>query len=342
VRFALTEAQAELKEGFAEFLADAYPVERVRELWESKTGRDPQLWAQLAELGAVGLTVADADGGLGLGEVELLSLLEEAGYALLAEPLVSTTAVAAPLLADLDAGEEWQQRIAAGEAIVAVGLEPSGLVLDAHVADLIVLRDGDDAYALGPDEITLVEQTSIDRSRRLFSVGWDRANAEFLSADAAAALDAAYDRGALAVSAELLGITRRLIDGAVEYSRLREQFGQPIGAFQAVKHMLTDSLLNLEFALPVVYRAALSAASGDPLRSRDVSMAKAAASEAAKQAARVALQIHGAIGYTWEHDLHFWLMRAESLRRAWGDAAWHRERVGGYVLGAPGGEHRRP
>jgi alkylation response protein AidB-like acyl-CoA dehydrogenase len=333
MRFALTDEQQELKEGFREFLEGAHPVERVRELWESESGRSPALWSQLAELGVVGLTVPESHGGLGLGDVELVSLLEEAGYALLAEPLLSTTAVAAPLLRELEDAAGWLPKIAAGKAIVAVGLGRSSLVNDAHVADVLILQDGDQLYAVAAGDVELTAQPSIDRARRLFTVGWARSDARPLEATQGL-LEAAFDRAALAASAELLGVTRRLIDVSVDYAREREQFGQPIGSFQAIKHLLADALVRLEFARPVVYRAAVSVGTGDVLRARDVSMAKAAASDAAQLAAGVALQVHGAIGYTWEHDLHFWLAHAGALGRAWGDAAWHRDRVALHLLGA--------
>jgi alkylation response protein AidB-like acyl-CoA dehydrogenase len=136
----------------------------------------------------------------------------------------------------------------------------------------------------------------------------------------------------LAVAAELLGVADRLIELAADYAREREQFGKPIGSFQAVKHHLANALLALEFARPVTYRAAYSIAHDDPDRSTHVSMAKTFASDAATLAARTALQVHGAIGYTWEHDLHLWMKRAWALAAAWGDASWHRERVAQEVL----------
>jgi alkylation response protein AidB-like acyl-CoA dehydrogenase len=317
MKFALAAEQQELKDGFREFLEGTHPAERVRELWESDTGRSPALWSELAELGVVGLTVPESDGGLGLGEVELVALLEEAGYALLAEPLLATTAVAAPLLRELNAGGGWLPRIAAGEAIVAVGLAQSSFVGDAHIADVLILQHGEELYAVNGGDVELVAQPSIDRARRLFTVVWDRPSATPLGATPGS-LAAAFDRAALAASAELLGVTRRLIDVSVEYAREREQFGQPIGSFQAI-----------------VYRAAASTATANELRARDVSMAKAVASDAAQVAAGVALQVHGAIGYTWEHDLHFWLAHAEALAHAWGDAGWHRARVGEHLLGPP-------
>ncbi len=122
------------------------------------------------------------------------------------------------------------------------------------------------------------------------------------------------------------------IDMAVRYACQRKQFGVPIGSFQAVKHMLADLQVRLEYARPVVYRAAHSVARAARCRSVDVSMAKAAASEAAVKAARAALQVHGAIGYTWEQDLHVWMRRAWSLELAWGSGAWHRARVAEAVL----------
>lgn len=144
--------------------------------------------------------------------------------------------------------------------------------------------------------------------------------------------DEALDRGAFGAAAVLCGIADRVISLAADYAKDRHQFGRPIGSFQAVKHLLADALLGLTFARPAVYRAAWSVATASPDRSRDVSMAKALASDAAVDACRSALQVHGAIGYTHEHDLHLWLNKGFSLAQAWGTAAWHRDRVARAVL----------
>jgi alkylation response protein AidB-like acyl-CoA dehydrogenase len=149
-------------------------------------------------------------------------------------------------------------------------------------------------------------------------------------------LDAALDRGALAVSAQLLGIAQRLVDEAVAYARKREQFGQAIGSFQAIKHMLASVQVKIEFARPLVYRAAVSVARSVPTRAVDVSQAKSAAGDAALLAARTALQVHGAIGYTWEVDLHLWMKRAWALEGAWGSRLWHRRRIASAVLDGDG------
>lgn len=138
---------------------------------------------------------------------------------------------------------------------------------------------------------------------------------------------AAFDRGALGTAAQLVGLGRRMLDLAVAYAGERHQFGAPIGSFQAVKHQLADAALRLRFAAPAVYGAAWSLATDGPTAGRDVSTAKALASDAARQAGRTALQVHGAIGYTVEADLHLFQKRAEALARTWGDAAWHRRRV---------------
>jgi alkylation response protein AidB-like acyl-CoA dehydrogenase len=218
--------------------------------------------------------------------------------------------------------------------VLGVGLSFAPFVDNADSSDLLLLRHGDELHALSRNEVTLNAQPALDRARRLARVEWEpRAATRFASGErAATAVESAFDRGALATAAQLLGVSQRLIELAVEHARHREQFGKPIGAFQAVKHMLADALLQLEMARPVVYRAAYSVARCVPERALDVSMAKAYASNAATRAARIALQTHGAIGYTWEHDVQLWMKRAWALAAAWGDANWHRDRVGAAVL----------
>jgi alkylation response protein AidB-like acyl-CoA dehydrogenase len=332
--FRLSDDQQALQGALRDFLSDALPAERAHMLMESETGRSPELWAQLAELGVVGLTVPEEHGGLGFGEVEITALLEEAGYALLSEPLASTAAVGVPLLLDLGVAGDTLAGVAAGDASLAVGLPSSPFVADAHVATTLLLAQDGELHAVAPASVSLTEQESVDRSRRLFTVDWSPSPAsELASGDAArSAIRAAEDRAVLACSAELLGVARRLIDEAVGYARDRRQFGQPIGAFQAVKHLLADALVQLEFARPVVYYAAASLAARLPDGTRDASMAKIFAANAGRAAARAALQVHGAVGYTWEHHLHLWLLHAEALERANGGAAEHRARLAERLL----------
>ena len=177
--------------------------------------------------------------------------------------------------------------------------------------------------------MTLEARASIDGARRLAEVSWEPTPATVLLSgdDALVALAACRQRAAMGTGAMLLGITDRLISMAGEYAKARTQFGKPIGSFQAVKHLLADALVKLEFARPAVYRAAWSLSLHDEDAPLHASMAKALASDAATAAARTALQVHGAIGYTWEHDLHLWMKPAWALAAAWGDSVSHRAAI---------------
>jgi alkylation response protein AidB-like acyl-CoA dehydrogenase len=338
VRFAFTDDQLVLRDTVRDFLAKECTPDLVRAAWESESGRSPELWAALAEMGVVGLTVPDHHGGLGMDELDLVLLLEESGRAALPEPVVETTAVGAPLLADVAPAEvaaRWLPRIASGESIVTVALGGQALVTDAHVADLLLVGRADHVLAVPLERARLEPQPSVDAARRLFDVVWDPSDEEVLASGdvAAAAIASSFDRGALATAAQLLGLAGHLLEVTVTYVRERQQFGVPVGSFQAVKHQLADALLRLDFARPVVHHAAYAMAGGIDTRSRDVSMAKAMASDAATFVAGRALQCHGAIGYTVEYDLHLWMKRVWALAAAWGDAAWHRRRVASSVLG---------
>jgi alkylation response protein AidB-like acyl-CoA dehydrogenase len=347
MRFAFSEDQLLFSGVLRELLEKECTAGDVRAEWASADGRSRSRWANLAEIGAVGLTVPEQYGGMGAEETSLVTVLEECGRACLPEPLLETTAVAVPLIRDRapeQLRQRWLPRVASGESVVTVGLEAVPLVADAHWADLLVLQRGDELHAVERHRVGLEPQSSIDGARRLFNVAWEPTPDTLMvkGVEARLAVSEAFDRAAAAVAAELIGVGQQMVDLATAYARERHQFGQPIGTFQAVKHLLANALLRLEFARPVVYRAAWSLARGGEDRSRDASMAKAYASEAALYAARAALQTHGAIGYTWEHDLHLWMKRAWALAASWGDAAWHRERVAQAVLDqAPGSSPRR-
>jgi alkylation response protein AidB-like acyl-CoA dehydrogenase len=283
--------------------------------------------------------VPERHGGLGMDEIDLVLLLEETGRAALPEPVLETAAVGVPLLAGLEGSalaDGWLRRVAEGTAILAVGHEANEFVADAHVADLLLMQRRDELHAVPRARAGLERQPCNDPSRRLFRVSWSPTSETRVAGgrEATRLLAAALDRGALAAAAQLIGVGQQLVDLAVRYATQREQFGRPIGSFQAVKHMLANVAVRLEFARPVVYRAAFSVARDVATRATDVSHAKVAAAEAAAQAARAALQVHGAMGYTWEVDLHIWMKRAWALALAWGSTAWHRERVARIVLDA--------
>jgi len=338
VNFDFSEDQKLLRETVRDFLAGECPPDAVRALWATGTGRSRALWKQLAEVGLAGLLVPEAHEGMGLSEVDFVLLCEEIGRAGLAEPVIATAAVAAPLLVELggDLASRWLKPLAVGEAIAAVGHPVSPFVDDAHVADLLLLERAGELHAVLPATATLVAEPASDPARRTFRVDWTpRAETRVAAgADARRLGDAALDRGALAAAAQQLGVCERLIELAVDYTGQRVQFGVPVGSFQALKHLLADVKVKLEYARPLVYRAAYSVAHGDARRAVHVSMARVAAGAAAQRAARAALQAHGAIGYTWEQDVHVWMRRAWSLEPVFGSPRFHRERIAAFALAA--------
>jgi alkylation response protein AidB-like acyl-CoA dehydrogenase len=286
-------------------------------------------------MGVVGLTVPEEHGGMGLGLVDLVGLLEEAGRFGLPEPLVETTALAVPVLVEAPGPQgaalraRWLAPVADGGAAIAVGMSSTPAVPGAEGADLLLLERDGELHAVPAAAVALTPRPALDGSRRLAHVDWEPSAATLVVSgfEAEGVLARLADRAAMGVGAVLVGVADRLIAMAAQYAIERSQFGKPIGSFQAVKHQLADALVRVEFARPVVYRAAWSLAEEDRDAGLHASMAKAMASEAATVAARTALQVHGAIGYTWEHDLHLWMKRAWALAAAWGDAAAHRARV---------------
>ena len=343
MHFAFTAQQLEFRDAVRQVLAKECTPDDVRRAYDTppdRTSRSAR-WTTLAELGVTGLTVPEGQGGLGLGIVDLVPLVEEAGRVALPEPLATTTGIAAPLLADLTAGGsgpravELLTGIAAGTATAAVAdaRRPDAPVAGADGADVLVLvhpgADGPELHVLDRSTTTVDAVPSLDPTRRLGLPQWEPSAATVVATgDAArAGLVATADRAAVVTGAELLGLADTLIDLTAAYARDRQQFGKPIGGFQAVKHLLADARVLLEFARPVVYGAAWALDVGAPDASRSASVAKAYASDAASEAARVALQVHGAIGYTWECDLHLFLKRAWALSEAWGSAGDHRARL---------------
>ncbi|HUY20740.1 MAG TPA: acyl-CoA dehydrogenase family protein [Acidimicrobiales bacterium] len=335
MHFAFDEQQLEFRAQLRAFAEKECPPAQVREAWASELGWSRPRWTALAEMGVVGLTVPAEHGGMGLGLVDLVLLLEEAGRAGLPEPVLETTALGVPLLLAVPgpvgdaARRRWLPAVAAGEAVVAVGTSSMPAVPGAGGADLLLLEHGGDVHAVPAAVVSLTPRPALDGARRVAAVDWEPSAGTVVASGASArgALAGLGDRAAMGTGAVLVGVADRMIAMAARYAVERTQFGKPIGSFQAVKHHLAGALVRVEFARPAVYRAAWSLDAGDPDAGLHASMAKALASDAALLAARTALQVHGAIGYTWEHDLHLWMKRAWSLAPAWGDAAHHRARV---------------
>ncbi|MEZ5501586.1 MAG: acyl-CoA dehydrogenase family protein [Halioglobus sp.] len=336
--FTFTEDQLLFQESVREFLVNEVTPERIRGSWETETGRDAVLWSQLAELGLTGMTVPEGHGGLGMTELDFVLLAQECGYVALPEPLVHTVLVAVPLLRDIggELAARWLPRVATGEAKVSVGLQQNLLVEDAHVADLLLLQHGETLVAATPDQVNLQYNESIDPSRKLFGVELGEGATTIASGGQAAALAAdALNRGALGCAAQALGLAQRMVDLSVQYTSERQQFGKPIGSFQAVKHHLANVAVRLEYARAPTHRAAYAIAARQAVAGHAVSHAKLVACEAANLAAKNSHQVHGAMGYTWEMDLHIYMKKAWALANAWGDAGFHKSRIGERIF-APG------
>jgi alkylation response protein AidB-like acyl-CoA dehydrogenase len=326
VRFAFTDDQLAFRDAVRDLLAKACPPSIVREARE-RDGRVGGAWSALGEMGVLGAMAGEEAGGLGLGMLDLVLLLEETGYVALPDPIVEHAAVGVPLLADPDAaldGTETMTALLHQGRVHHVTMMPW-----SDRADRFLVFDGEAVRVAPRAAVTLESCESVDGSRRLARVALD---GDVPTLAEGAAVAQAFDRGVLGTAAQLVGLSRRMIDMTVEYVVERRQFGVPIGSFQAVKHHLADARLALEFARPLVYRAAWSLDAGDADAPVHVSMAKALAGDAATLAGRHALQCHGAMGYSYEYDLHLFLKRAWVLAAAWGDADWHRDRVGRAIL----------
>jgi alkylation response protein AidB-like acyl-CoA dehydrogenase len=315
MRFDLDAQQRDFAASIDAALAAADVPHAVRAWAGGDTAPGRKVWAQLADLGITALNVPERFDGLDAHPVDLVVAMERLGRWCVPGPIVESIAVAPVLLAE---GDDRCAALASGELIASVALPPqTPRAVDADAAGLILAAEADGRVS---EANAGDRHESVDPSRHLFDVD---ATSESWQADVARA----YEFGALATAAQLVGAGQALLDTAVDYAKQRAQFGRIIGSYQAIKHKLADVHIALELARPLVYGAALSLADGSADTARDVSAAKASASDAALLAARSALQTHGAIGFTAEHDLSLWLLRVQALRSAWGDPASHRRRV---------------
>jgi alkylation response protein AidB-like acyl-CoA dehydrogenase len=292
------------------------------------------LWRRLSGLGVTGLAVPEKCGGLGASPADLVAACAELGHHAVPGPVAESIAAVPALLASLgDAADapgqspgEWLSQLADGELIATLAAPPRvPFAADAEAAGLVLLAEGNvvqvgTVVGVGTGAPGL---RSIDPARSLSAVTGQRV----LAFGAGMAVARAFELGTLACSAQLLGAGRALLEASVRHASTRAQFGRPVGSFQAVKHKLADVAIGLEFAGPLLDAAAAAIAAGFPTVARDVSAAKVACSDAAAQAASTALQVHGAIGYTAEHDLSLWLAKVRALVAAWGTRAEHRDRV---------------
>jgi alkylation response protein AidB-like acyl-CoA dehydrogenase len=320
MRFDFDDEQAEIKETARQFLAARFTPAVVRELAEGNR-YDDALWAEVSELGWPGIAIAEEHGGQGLGMVELIVLCEELGFACAPLPFLANAAAGIVIEG---AGSDEQKAahlpgIASGEARGAIGDE--AVVIDAEGADVIVVFAADGPRILPVAEATLEPLDLIDQTRRYSKL--TAGDGEPLAGDA----DGATDRMVVAVAAELVGIGQRAMEMAVEYAKEREQFERPIGAYQGVSHACAKMLYDVEEARSLTYAAAWAADAEPDSLPLAAAMAKARASEAAWDVCKASIQVHGGIGFTWEHDLHFLLKRARADAQLFGTAGQHKERV---------------
>lgn len=325
MRFLLDDEQREFARSLDGMLTAADTPAAVRAWAAGDTAPGRALWARLAEAGLFALAVPERHDGLGPLPLELAVAFTELGRHAVPGPLVETVAAAALLdrLGNAE-GTAWLPQIASGKAVLSLCVPTVGgpYALDADAADAVLVVEGDTvrlAETVGP------VQPSADPARRLARPLGGAVLARGPAVTAAAVY--AAEVAALATAAQSLGLGRALLDRTVEYVGQRTQFGVAIGSFQAVKHRLADTLIALEFAQPLLHSAALALAEGAPHSSAEVAAAKVTAGEAAYAAARTALQLHGAVGYTEELDLALWIRKARPLRDAWGTPAACRARV---------------
>ena len=348
MNFELSEDQLALQGAARELLDDFASPTRVRTVFDRGGGVDHDLWRSMVAQGWTAVEVPTSDGGLGLGAVEAALLLEEVGRHVAPAPFrVSALAVDAFRFAD---EVERAERVAGGELASIAWSAAGDAVCAAPAGDRWVLRGRADPVLYGPSASMSIVVASVegepsvfvvdldttpraeplmDRTRELGWLRFEETPAERLGgADASERL---LDRAATFTAAELLGASSRALDLSVEYAKDRVQFGRPIGSFQAVKHRCADMLVDVEGMRSSTYWAAWCVGADDAERSVAASTAKLWCADASKRVMASALQVHGGIGFTWEHDLHFFMKRAQLDQISFGDADFHRDRLAGLL-----------
>lgn len=329
--FTFSAEQLQMRDTLAAFLADTCTLAQLRQELKSAVIFNPARWASLAGLGLFGMLVPEDQGGLGLAPQDFVLLAEACGYAALPEPLVCMSGAALPLLAscDLPAGAQVLDDALNHGAYVALSIAGTTRANHAARARAVLCVDGPNAALRPAGDAQALPGLDPFRALGFLPAATAQGRPD------AQALARAIERGTVFAAAELLGLAQRAIDLAADYARERQQFGKPIGTNQAVKHLLANAQVKVSFARPVVYAA--SACCDDltlPARAR-ASHAKLAAATAALSATRAALQVHGAIGYSWEADVHILLKRAMALAEDWGSRHFHRARVAQRLTNLP-------
>jgi alkylation response protein AidB-like acyl-CoA dehydrogenase len=362
MNLAFTDEQEELRRSVRRFLADKSPEPEVRRLMETSVGYDRAVWDRMAEMGWQAMAIAEEYGGAGFSFVELVVVLEEMGRALLCAPFFSSVVLAGSALSasgDEEAKKAYLPGIASGEVVATLALTedsgrwdaagvtlsatPSGdgwqldghktFVVDGHVADvLLVVGRGEAGISLFAVDgaargLQRAAMPTMDQTRKQARLTFSAVPARLVgvAGEGWPIVARALDLAAIGLAAEQVGGAQRVLEMSVEYAKVRVQFGRPIGSFQAIKHKCADMLLAVESAKSAAYYAAWAAAEDNDEVPVMASLAKAYCSEAYFQAAAENIQIHGGIGFTWDHPAHLYFKRAKSSELILGDPAYHRE-----------------
>ena len=365
MKFGFSEEQDELRRQVRRFLEEKSPESEVRRLMATEEGYDPVVWKLMADqLGLQAMIIPEKFGGAGFGQVELLIVLEEMGAALLCSPYFSTVALATNALVssgDEAAQSTWLAKIASGDLIATLALiEDAGrwdleslqtiatrsgegwtitghknYVLDGALAGLILVAARSEkglglfAVDANAEGLSRTALSTMDQTRKQARLEFADTPATLVGEEgsAFAILETTLQLACVALAAEQVGGAQRVLDSSVEYAKTRVQFGRPIGSFQAIKHKCADMLLEVESARSAAYYAAWTAEAGDDDLGLVASLAESYCSEAYSHCASENIQIHGGIGFTWEHPAHLYFKRAKSSELLLGDPVYHREIV---------------
>lgn len=370
--FGFNEEQELLRKSAVDFLSKECPMTYVRQMMEDERGYSEELWNKMAELGWMGLIYPEEYGGSGLSMVDLVVVLEEMGKASLPGPFFSTVCLGGltileagndeqknkylpglasgktkATLAFLEEHARWDDKginLKARKAGKKYSLSGVKLfVPDAHVADVIVCAartsDGVTLFVVERQQpgVSVRLLKTMDQTRKLCEVTFDKVQVgpEAILGVVGlgwGALKRILDRSKVALSAEMCGGAQKVLDMSVDYAKVREQFGRPIGSFQAIQHKCANMLVQVESAKSATYYAAWAVANNVPDASLAAAMAKAYCSDAFRQVSAEGIQVHGGIGFTWEHDLHIYFKRAKGSEVTFGDATWNRELVAQHTL----------
>ena len=320
MNFIFTEDQIQFKDAIKSFLTDECTPKSIREGWEAKQSFNPDRWQSLLELGVLNSNLPEDKGGLGMDQVTLALMIEEMGYSGLPEPVAEQTFLVNDLMALFPNSirHAIEEIYDAGTKYISIAhpLAPNPLFVKDSVG--LILFDNSECKFVAKNDMDFEIIASNDPSREIYKI--NSMENTISSSESFKELNSAIsERGALMTAALLIGLAQKMLDLSSAYVRDRNQFGKPIGSFQAVKHMLADVAVRIEFAKPAVYRAAFSLSENNPKSALHCAHAKFMCSQAAELACKNSIQAHGAMGYTWEMDLHIYMRKAWSMMACWGN-----------------------